>query len=335
MTAEVLEVRRRLAAFSDRPTPVSDAETRALRRERIVARMAEVLEEAPSARRLHFGWPVAAGALALAAGAALVVGRWVTSHPETMALRSAELHGSVLCQQRAGDSWVACAKPADAKGLRTLDQGRAELETGAGVHLELGSLGTLGLTEIEPARTSTSVTLQQGRLAVRVPHLGAGRAFSVVTPSATVVVHGTAFVVEVTKANDGQTRTCVRVTEGTVSVRHAGGERWVSAIGSWGCDDSQTSTASERTASAAPPSEAESPMSPNSPRVTAGPSERSTLGVEARLLQTALGAERRGDFDLAEKTLSSLLSTYPNSVVAPDARAALARVRHRQQERMR
>jgi TolA-binding protein len=149
------------------------------------------------------------------------------------------------------------------------------------------------------------------------------------------VVHGTAFVVEVTRANDGQTHTCVRVTEGTVSVRHADGERWVSAQGSWGCDDSPTSTASERTASAGPPAETEPLVSPNSPRVAAGPSERSTLGVEARLLQTALGAERRGDFELAEKTLSSLLNTYPNSVVAPDARTALARVRHRQQERMR
>jgi hypothetical protein len=333
MTAEVLEVRRRLAAFSDRPTPVSDAETRALRRERMVARIAEVLEEPVSARRhwLHFGWPVAAGALGLAAGAAFAVSHWGMGHSETAALRSVELHGSVLCQQRSGDGWVACARPDEAMGLKTLDQARAELETRAGVRLELGSLATLGLTEIEPARTSTSVTLQQGRLAVRVPHLGAGRAFSVVTPSATVVVHGTAFVVEVAKANDGQARTCVRVTEGTVSVRHADGEQWVSAQGSWGCADSQASAV----AAAAPPSEAESPTSSNSPHVTSGSSERSTLGVEARLLQKALGAERRGDFDLAEKTLSSLLSSYPNSVVAPDAREALARVRHRQQERTR
>jgi hypothetical protein len=335
MTADVLEVRRRLAAFSERPTAVSDAETRAERRERVVARIAEVLAEPVGAERRWARWPMAAGALALAAGAALVFGRWSTHHPESTALRSFELRGSVLCQNRSGQNWIACTKGGlgSGMGLKTLERAEAELETQAGVRLELESLGMLGLTEVERARTSTSVTLQQGRLSVRVPHLGQGREFSVVTPSATVVVHGTAFVVEVAKASDGRDRTCVRVTEGTVSVRHAGGEQWVSAGGSWGCDEQRATSSVELAPTPAPPSPASAPASPNSPRVTAGASERSTLGVEARLLRTALGAERRGDFDLAEKTLVSLLNSYPNSVVAPDAREALARIRRRQPDR--
>lgn len=64
------------------------------------------------------------------------------------------------------------------------------------------------------------VTLSEGRLTIRVPHLAAGRRFVVLTDDAEVEVRGTAFTVE---ASDGRLR-AVEVEAGVVEVRPAGAD---------------------------------------------------------------------------------------------------------------
>jgi hypothetical protein len=334
MKAESLEVGRHLAVFRDRPAGVMDAESRARRRARVVARLQDVLAE-PAPRPWSWlgpGWVGWTLAFALGGAVLLVSGlRLHRSVPEKTALLQVRLRGTVLCQHgREPGSWTRCDPLglASGDGLRTLELARAEIETRAGVQLDLAGASELTLTSIEPGRRSSRVGLSLGRLDVRVPHLTRGESFAVVTPRATVTVHGTAFTVEVSKAPNEAFLTCVRVSEGAVVVRHAAGEDSVLPGGSWGCIDARSSDA-------APPAPALAPSpSPSGPPAfarrnpTANPNaQASTLGVEAALMQKALGAERSGDLATAERMLVTLLRSYPDSVVAPDARAALERVR--------
>src|SRR6185503_14934704 len=71
-----------------------------------------------------------------------------------------------------------------------------------------------------------------------VPRLSPGSSFSVVTPNAKVVVHGTKFSVRVDSSEAGVTRTCVRVREGLVAVHHAAGTAMLHANEAWGCPES-------------------------------------------------------------------------------------------------
>ncbi|MBN1605904.1 MAG: FecR domain-containing protein [Polyangiaceae bacterium] len=334
MKSESIEVGRHLAAFRDRPAGVMDAESLARRRARVVARMQEVLAE-PRVRPLSWlgpGWLGWTAAFVLGGAAVLFVGlRMDRSVPENKTLRQVHLQGPVLCRHGTKPgSWAHCDSRALASGdvLRTLERARAKLETQAGVRLELAGASELDLTSIEPGRGYRRVSLNLGQLDVRVPHLTRGDAFSVVTPQATVTVHGTAFTVEVSRVPDGASRTCVRVSEGAVVVRHTSGEDTVVPGESWGCRE-----AIARDAAPAPPARAPEPSSTSPARVarrnqgTDSNTRASTLGAEAALLQKALGAERDGDLATAEHWLVTLLRSYPESVVAPDARAALKRVR--------
>jgi hypothetical protein len=218
--------------------------------------------------------------------------------------------------------------PASGDSLRTLEHARAELETQAGVRLDLGGASQLGLTAVEPGQKWSRVSLNLGRLDVRVPRLTRGEAFSVVTPQATVTVHGTAFTVEVTEARNGASRTCVRVSEGRVVVRHAAGENTVAPGESWGCGDARPRDAAPAPAAGTRERSGTRTASFVKRDQDAGSiAQASTLGVEAGLLQKALGAERDGDLPTAERMLVTLLRSYPDSIVAPEARAALQRVR--------
>jgi TolA-binding protein len=62
--------------------------------------------------------------------------------------------------------------------------------------------------------------------------------------------------------------------------------------------------------------------------------DRSSLAAQARLLDRALRSERRSDLFTAEKALRQLLALYPNSIVAPEARAGLERISARRRGRV-
>lgn len=342
MTGNVLEVQRRLSVLTDRPVSVPNGAARSARRERIAARMLEVLDEESAARDSqprspHLRWLAAAGGLAAAAGVALLIGSVVKPAPpdgSEALFAAARVQGTAECSQGEGTSaWTTC-KP-DRLGrqdrLRTQEHARADLVTPNGARLALEPNGELGLTDLNPR--STRVTLRRGRLAVRVPPLGPDGQFAVMTPSATVVVHGTAFVVEATEDGLGRNHSCVRVSEGTVSVQSGGTEQFVSAGRSLGCSDASAAE-SPKVAAPIAASDAAEPDARQAERALreAPRVGTSTLAIESRLLQEALGAEREGRPERAEKILVSLLRRYPNSVVVPEAAAALRRIRSRPRE---
>jgi TolA-binding protein len=62
------------------------------------------------------------------------------------------------------------------------------------------------------------------------------------------------------------------------------------------------------------------------PKASAHTPDRGTLGAETSLLQRALAAERRGNREQTQALLNQLLSKYPSSPLAPEARRALTRV---------
>jgi ferric-dicitrate binding protein FerR (iron transport regulator) len=130
----------------------------------------------------------------------------------------------------------------------------------------------------------------------------------VVTPDATVVVHGTVFSVSFDRDTK---KSCVAVEEGVVSVRHASGKTWLEAGDSWGCEQ-PTPTSMNRSTPATRPS---------APSPRAG-----TLAAENALFESAIAADRRGNRAEAQAKLRSLLEKYPESPLAPEARATLARL---------
>jgi hypothetical protein len=135
----------------------------------------------------------------------------------------------------------------------------------------------------------------------------------VITPDATVVVHGTTFRVVVSDAAAAM-RTCVSVAEGVVTVNDGTSETHVEASQSWGCAPLKEETITPSPSSPAPV-----------PKVHPPPS-RGTLNEENRLFQAGLAAEQKGDPHQAAASFSLLLSRYPQSPLAADARAALDRV---------
>jgi TolA-binding protein len=211
--------------------------------------------------------------------------------------------------------------------IASAEHGSAELVSSAGLGLHLGGGTRLSVSGLIGNGGHNQVELRQGSLVCSVPHLSEGQHFSVATPDARVVVHGTVFSVQVDPQQNAGQRTCVRVTDGVVIVQHGNLETALNAGDSWGC----TETASDDPSgvSHAPPAgNEEEPEANRAELHRAAPhaNERGTLSDENRLFQAALAAERVGQKAKAEQTLNRLLTKYPSSPLASEARRALARV---------
>src|SRR6185369_5197770 len=222
--------------------------------------------------------------------------------------------------------------------IETVTDGSAELVTSAGLWLELGGGTRVSLTGLVGAAARNQVELKQGYLNCSVPHLLEGQRFSVQTPDARVVVHGTVFSVRVDASRARGSETCVEVTDGVVIVQHGDRETALNRGERWGCEASASAHAEQRPALSANPGAAASAASASSgqpndvdepraaPRNTGRTPQRGTLGEERRLLQDALAAERTGQTERAQSLLNQLLARYPSSPLAPEARRASSRI---------
>ncbi|HEV3190924.1 MAG TPA: FecR domain-containing protein [Polyangiaceae bacterium] len=272
---------------------------------------------------------------AMAAGFVALVGSagWFVLHRQTRtlaiddALSVTRVRGTVTSTERgvgrslAPGQVVAISPDGE---FTTAPESEASLRSANGLEIEIFEKTQMALAGLKAASTS-SVNLAKGYIRCRVPHLGEGHTFSVITPDATVMVHGTVFRVTVS-SRDGAPETCVRVDEGVVSVQTAAGETFVGANRSWGCDH-------EEQLSAPPSSPTAKPVSSPASRWVKGrqaePAKTpvGTLDEEIRLFQAGLSAERQGDARGAGTFFEELLAHYPNSPLAGDARRALVRVK--------
>jgi hypothetical protein len=206
--------------------------------------------------------------------------------------------------------------------VSTASSGEAHLKSASGVEFDLFAETDVGLDELQGS--SQSLHLFGGQVRCRVPHLAPNTTFSVVTSDVRVVVHGTVFSVEASRKGT----ITVHVDEGVVSVHDATGEVTLTASQSWTNQRAPSAPqpdVNERR-QALPKTSVAWPRKSGEPvALTSG-----TLDEETRLLRSGLAAERSGDLTAAAVSFNQLLNRFPRSPLAPDARAALARVRSHQ-----
>jgi hypothetical protein len=331
MIDEGSEVRRLLSVLRERPHSVDPERTEARKARALPALQAHVKHVAESrarSRRRRF--------FALAAAAAVfafVLGVGITRYQDTREARPGAIlavNGHLVHFSEGAGHPVSAGDRLTlpiAGELRADPGVPATLETAEGLEMRLEGGSRLALGGMSGRGTERSVQLEEGQIRCAVPKLTNGAHFAVVTPNARVVVHGTRFSVRVDSPSAGVTRTCVRVSEGVVAVHHSAGDATLRAGEEWGCRPE----AREAPRSDAVVSRATAGPLPRVARrapVRQAPNDRAegTLAEETTLLQSALAAERKGQRAAATTALMRLLSRYPDSPLAPEARTVLERV---------
>ena len=332
MSDDASEVRRLLGPLRERPVSV-DQERLELRRARVVALLKRDVRALAAARVSRTRRRAILVALSFAAAASVLFGMHRLgsrgSAPPALAITFVGSVGQTMARSgverrplRAGEALLG-----DPGEIETAEQGSAELVTSAGLGLNLWSATRVSVSGLVGGRASNQVELRQGALTCSVPHLNEGQHFSVQTPDARVVVHGTVFSVRVDSTRAHGAETCVRVTDGVVIVQHAGTETALNAGDHWGCNSSPSLPPVEPAPFEPVPERDVSVTERRSaPRSSSRPQERGTLGEESRLLQDALAAERVGQRDRAQSLLNQLLGRYPSSPLAAEARRASSRI---------
>lgn len=331
MTDEGSEVRRLLAVLRERPHSVDPERTLARRERALPALQAHVKHvaerRARRVRRRFFAFAAAAAVFAFALGMGFT--RYQDARQSEAALLAVSGHlvhleGGALRSVVAGDR---LALPLGGE-LRADRDAPATLETNEGLEMRLEGGSRLLLGGMSNAAAERSVELEEGQIRCAVPKLARGSHFAVVTPNAKVVVHGTRFTVRVDSPSAGVTRTCVRVSEGVVAVHHSAGEATLRAGDEWGCrPESREPPKADVVVSETKVGPSPRPSRRGAMRAPAQDErEVGTLAEETTLLQTALAAERKGQRAAATTALMRLLSRYPDSPLAPEARTVLERV---------
>jgi hypothetical protein len=272
-------------------------------RGRVLARMAAASRPERRPRRSLIAWSAAAAFIGLAAGGWF----WRLHRAAVPSLEVTIVAGNVSRDPLTDELQTGLASEARVRAPDGL-----AIDVRASSHVALRDLGS----------TTSRVGLLRGSVRCSVPRRTAAHAFEVVTPDATIIDLGTVFTVSI----DGPRRsTRVTVEEGEVLIHGASGATHLAAPGSW--------SSADEVAPAPAPAAVPAPVPPSSPpsdhaRLSAAPRVRpaGTLELEAQLLRSGLAAERQGRAAAAIADFSRLLREYPRSPLAPDARAALARV---------
>lgn len=206
----------------------------------------------------------------------------------------------------ASHTWMGGQELALSGRLEAGDEGAA-LQVDRGYQMELRPASAVSFERLGPGTEQRNgVYLHQGVLKISVLPLPQGSELMVKTGDVLLTVVKSAFTVE---AREGEP-SCVRVTEGEVSV-HSGGERRIISAGtSFGCSGEAPALV-----------EAARAIVRKNPAAS-----RTTLPQENTLLARALAAESRGQLSEAKAAFQELLAKYPRSAFAQDARAGLQRL---------
>ena len=337
-----------LRALAEEEVPVEAAAVGEQRRRRVVEATAlaiarEAQESTRRRRRVWAGVALAAAAALVASAGAVWKGRAArearidgSAGSEMPVARGESLVGA-LHRTHRGETFPEATGPlrlGAGDEVATEPGGRGEVVLVDGVDITLESETRVALpvaTTDWAARRHEEVRLATGKVSVHVPPMTPGHTFSIRTPDAEVMVHGTMFVVEV-GAPGSPTRpppTHVSVTSGVVSVTSGGQEAVLTAGMEW-ASPPVTPKASEPLAAQSPVPRESAPDTPGrasgssarGPRREAAPGSavpRSRLGEENQLLATAIAASRSGEYASAVSTLNELLHRFPGSTLAQEA----------------
>jgi len=354
MTHPELRPEQLLASLGDEPVPplVEEPAAAALRRKAVVKSMAGAMRREGTRRdRARTRLRVLA-AVSLAAALALVVGKWAWAPSTSRAVAAGSavpagaphIEGSGLLKDATGGVIVrrdGASSPIVADGVETAlglgdevstgaeARARIELSTAVGTPHDPGraELDVAPATQLRMARASdvgADIALVLGRLSI----VGSS---AIASPDATVSGRGTFEVGVHEDRAAGRTVTSVVVTEGTVAVEYAGARYELGAGQRWSSDAPKADSASPPEPAAAAetrPTPARSARSAAGP-APATPPSASELAEQNRLLQAALGARRRGDDASAIRSLDELLSRFPTSPLAQEARVERMRALER------
>lgn len=329
------EVRRLLLALSERPMEVATPSMRHIRRQHAIERIRRVLSEADAPTpSLGFGklrWAKVSLLAALAAGLALATGKpWRQGEvSRASAFRMLSSVGDVVCRSGEG-AWRPCKAGAvhSLTAVTCNDNATTELETRIGARIVLMPASTLLSATDAKTPNAHRVRLTEGRVDVTVPKLGPDQSFAVETETGVVTVHGTAFSVSIVGGQQGESHTCVELREGVISVDSGGQSQRVVAPALVGCDIEPSKPAADVEQEAQEERAVLAPVPSKSDASSSASKKKSSLAQEIRLLQQGLAAEQRHDRAAADRLYRVLLRQYPNSIVAPEARAAVERLRN-------
>jgi hypothetical protein len=206
--------------------------------------------------------------------------------------------------------------------------GEAQLSLPRGVDVKLVGLTRLRLlsaTELEQR-----LELAAGRVEVSVPKPGGPKIVEIDTPDSEVIVHGTQFSVLVTDGEGGRVVTSVSVTRGAVMVVHAGERRLIEAGATWSSEvpPVPASTTTDAPASMPPSVATSTPRMNRAARPVPVPS----LTEQNRLFQAFIEARDAGDDAAAVRHLDELLTRFPDTPLADQARLARFRALQRLSE---
>lgn len=316
---EVLELMRKPDLADTRPGANE-------RRMVAIGTMSRALRAEGRRRRNHSSWrTVAIAAVLLVAGGAAWSRYHGVRHPSVARVAApvatpesdpveVEVSSGVAVATRHGVASVVSTatrlRIAEGDAVRTGPDARATLLLPRGVRVDLFRATKASIVSAQ--ELDQKIALDIGETLISVPRPGGPHTFSVATPDARVIVHGTEFTVRVDEADAShRTRTSVSVTRGAVSVIDAKGERLLNPGDTWSAAD------------AAPPA---------APPVLGLPQQRahavvskeaaSSLAEQNRLFQAALDARRAGDDALALKAIDELFARYPDTTLAQEARLA-------------
>jgi hypothetical protein len=220
----------------------------------------------------------------------------------------------------------------------TVTGGTARIAEGDGVNIPAESEGLLELprgvrvklapsTEVSFVRlldADQRLHLGLGKTEVSVPKPGGPAVFSIETPDSEVVVHGTEFSVLVERDETTSAFvTTVSVTRGSVFVAHGGQRRLLEPGAIWS-SRAETSGAS-RAVTAHPELVSQGIVGRQSLPAAAPPS----LAEQNRLFQSFLDARAAGDNVRALRVVVELLTRFPDTPLADQARIARFRVLQR------
>ncbi|HTV23773.1 MAG TPA: FecR domain-containing protein [Polyangiaceae bacterium] len=313
--------------------PVLDESSERQRRERIATRVLEVQAAVTRRReRGRFALVMSLAALVAGLGAAVPLlrlspGGFFSSDAAQAELTSDTVRlvaGHASVRDEFADSPL---EPLDRGQVRLASQSvlvtpaedGAELRLWSDAALSIAPSTEVGIVRQRPTREAFEerVRLRSGRVALRVPKLGARGKVSVQTSDALVEVHGTQFSVQVVERPPLPAYTEVDVREGRVLVRSGDQSRFLGAGDHW-------SSAPPAPSAAIEPEPAPSASARNRNRARHGerrpvatPSE---LAAQNQLLEDAELARRNGSSLLALRQLDTLIQRFPDAELAHNAR---------------
>lgn len=203
--------------------------------------------------------------------------------------------------------------------------GAAEIVFASGSRTHISKRAALSIAEAGRSGRE-AIQVARGRVDVEVPEGVASRVFSVRTPNAVVVVHGTRFSVEV-DPRSARAPTRVAVTRGVVTVTSGSEEIRLTAGQEW--PDGAASVVPEPTASQRPVKHRAPPRraardTPASPAL-----DDSSLSEENRMFAIAMTKKKDGELASALSDVEAFIVRYPDSVLLQEARVERFRLLHR------